>query len=77
MSSIGVQHVVQNIHMIQHRTGTLGHAIQRVLRNMDINAGLALDQLIQAPQQAPPPVRVMPWSMISALSSGGGALQSP
>ena len=51
MSSIGVQHVVQNIHMIQHRTGTLGHAIQRVLRNMDINAGLALDQLIQAPQQ--------------------------
>ncbi len=43
MSSIGVQHVVQNIHMIQHRTGTLGHAIQRVLRNMDINACLALD----------------------------------
>ena len=51
MTAVGVQHVVQHIHMIQHRTGTLGHAIQRVLRNMDINAGLALDQLIQAPQQ--------------------------
>ena len=47
MSSIGVQHIMQHIHMIQHCTGTLGHAIQRVLRNMDINAGLALDQLIQ------------------------------
>ena len=46
MSSIGVQHVMQHIHMIQHRTGTLGHAVQRVLRNMHINAGLALDQLI-------------------------------
>ena len=51
MSSIGVQHVMQHIHMIQHCTGTLGHAVQRVLRNMHINAGLALDQLIQAPQQ--------------------------
>ena len=47
MSSIGVQHVMQHIHMIQHRTGTLGHAVQRILRNMHINAGLALDQLIQ------------------------------
>ena len=48
MSSIGVQHIMQHIHMIQHRTGTLGHAIQRILRNMDVNAGLALDQLIQS-----------------------------
>ena len=52
MSSIGVQHVMQHIHMIQHCTGTLGHAVQRVLRNMHINAGLALDQLIQAAQQS-------------------------
>ena len=47
MSSIGVQHIMQHIHMIQHRTGTLGHAIQRVIRNMHVNAGLTLDQLIQ------------------------------
>ena len=52
MSSIGVQHIMQHIHMIQHRTGTLGHAIQRVLRNMDVNAGLTLDQLIQTTQQS-------------------------
>ena len=52
MSSIGVQHIMQHIHMIQHRTGTLGHAIQRVIRNMDVNAGLALDQLIQTAQQS-------------------------
>ena len=52
MSSIGVQHIMQHIHMIQHRTGTLGHAIQRVIRNMDVNAGLTLDQLIQTAQQS-------------------------
>ena len=52
MSSIGVQHIMQHVHMIQHCTGTLGHAIQRVLRNMHINAGLALDQLIQTAQQS-------------------------
>ena len=45
MTAIGVQHVVQDIHMVQHRTGTLGHAVQRVLGHMDVNAGLALDQL--------------------------------
>ena len=48
MSSIGVQHIMQHVHMIQHRTGTLGHAVQRILRNMHINTGLALDQLIQS-----------------------------
>ena len=52
MSSIGVQHIMQHIHMIQHCTGTLGHAIQRVLRNMNVNASLALDQLIQTAQQS-------------------------
>ena len=52
MSSIGVQHIMQHVHMIQHRTGTLGHAVQRILRNMHINTGLALDQLIQTAQQS-------------------------
>ena len=47
MTAVGVQHVVQHIHMIQHCTGTLGHTVQRVLGNMHVNAGLALDQLIQ------------------------------
>ena len=42
MSSIGVQHIMQHIHMIQHCTGTLGHTVQRVLGNMHVNAGLAL-----------------------------------
>ena len=51
MSSIGVQHIMQYIHMIQHCTGTLGHTVQRVLGNMHVNAGLALDQLIQTAQQ--------------------------
>ena len=37
--------------MVQHSAGAGGHAVQRVLGHMDIDAGLALDQLIQAPQQ--------------------------
>ena len=37
--------------MIQHRTGTLSHAVQRVFRNVYVDAGLALDQLIQTAQQ--------------------------
>ena len=49
MTAISIQNVVQDIHMVQHSTGTLGHAVQRVLRNMHINAGLALDQLIHYP----------------------------
>ena len=52
VSAVGVQHIMQHVHMIQHRTGTLGHAVQRILRNMHINTGLALDQLIQTAQQS-------------------------
>ena len=47
MAAVGVQHVVQDIHMIQHCTGTLCHAVQRIFRNVYVDAGLALDQLIQ------------------------------
>ena len=48
---VGVQHVVQHVHMVQHRAGAGGHTVQGVLGHMDVDAGLALDQLIQAPQQ--------------------------
>ena len=71
MTAVGIQNVVQDIHMVQHGTGTLGHTVQRVLSHMDIDAGLALNELVKARSSAPPPVRVMPWSMMSALSSGG------
>ena len=47
MSSVGVQNVMQDIHMIQHSTCALGHAVQRVLGHMHVDAGLTLDQLIQ------------------------------
>ena len=52
MVPVGVQHVVQHIHMVQHGAGAGGHAVQRVLGHMDVDAGLALDQLIQAAQQS-------------------------
>ena len=51
MIPVGIQHVVQQIHMVQHSAGAGGHAVQGVLGHMDVDAGLALDQLIQAPQQ--------------------------
>ena len=35
MTAVGIQNVVQDIHMVQHSTGTLGHAVQRVLSHMD------------------------------------------
>ena len=37
--------------MIQHGTCALGHAVQRVLSHMHVDAGLALDQLVQTAQQ--------------------------
>ena len=51
MTAVGIQNVVQDIHMVQHSTGTLGHAVQRVLSHMDIDAGLALNELVEAAQQ--------------------------
>ena len=51
MTAIGIQNVVQDIHMVQHSTGTLGHAVQRILSHMDIDAGLALNELVEAAQQ--------------------------
>ncbi len=77
MTAVGIQNVVQDIHMVQHSAGTLGHAVQRVLSHMDIDAGLALNELVEPRSSAPPPVRVMPWSMMSALSSAGCAPESP
>ena len=52
MTAIGIQNVVQDIHMVQHSTGTLGHAVQRILSHMDIDAGLALNELVEAAQQS-------------------------
>ena len=65
--------------MIQHRTGTLGHAVQRVFRNVYVDAGLALDQLIQTAQQCAaagqgdgrPSTRLRP--LISMVISGSSA----
>ena len=51
MTAVGIQNVVQDIHMVQHSTGTLSHAVQRVLSHMDIDAGLALNELVEAAQQ--------------------------
>ena len=53
MTAVGIQNVVQDIHMVQHSTGTLGHAVQRVLSHMDIDAGLALNELVEAAQPSP------------------------
>ena len=50
--AVGIQHIVQDIHMVEHRAGALGHAVQRVFRHMDVNARLTLDQLVQAAQQS-------------------------
>ena len=32
MTAVGIQNVVQDIHMVQHSTGTLGHAVQQIGR---------------------------------------------
>ena len=47
MGPVGIQNVMQDVHMIQHGTCALGHAVQRVLSHMHVDAGLALDQLVQ------------------------------
>ena len=42
MGPVSIQNVMQDVHMIQHGTCALGHAVQRVLSHMHVDAGLAL-----------------------------------
>ena len=37
VSAVGVQHIMQDVHVIQDRTGTLGHAVQRIFRNVHVD----------------------------------------
>ena len=51
MTAVGIQNIMQDVHMIQHSASALGHAVQRVFGHMDVDAGLALDELVEAAQQ--------------------------
>ena len=51
MTAVGIQNIMQDVHMIQHSASALGHAVQRVFGHMDVDSGLALDELVEAAQQ--------------------------
>ena len=63
--------ICHRIQIVQHQSCTDCDTVQRVFGNMHRHAGCMMNQPVNSSNNAPPPVSVIPRSMISADRSGG------
>ena len=80
MSSLGrLQHAAELL-FLQRAAGAECDAGERIVGNGDGQAGLVAEDFVKSLSRAPPPVRTMPWSQMSAASSGAvfsSAMRTP